>query len=57
MEINFLHTYAKKLNELNHEIMCLQKIVEVTANPQDVKCFLQALEEVKATVESLPLAE
>lgn len=54
--MDILYIYAKQLNELNETLLNLQRIVDIAADPQDVECFLQALEQIKATVEALPLA-
>lgn len=56
LQINYLHIYTKKAEQLKNELLHLQDVANVTADINDVEKFSKALEELKFVVDNLPLA-
>ena len=54
LHINYLHIYTAKINCLKHELRHLQEEAEVTTDKKEVENLTQALDELKAVLESIP---
>ena len=57
LEINYLHIYKKELERLKNEISSLQQSpnIYLTAKLEDVTGFINAMLELKAVLENIPL--
>jgi predicted RecB family endonuclease len=53
--INYLDIYTKKANQLTKELKHLQEICNTTADREQALRLIEALEELKSTINSLPL--
>lgn len=56
IHIDYLDVYSKQLSQLTDELLELQDNAEVTADLEQVERLSSQLEQLKAVVDSLPLA-
>lgn len=54
--INYLDVYAKQLSQLTNELLGMQDKYDVTADLDQIERLSSQLEQLKAVVDTLPLA-
>ena len=56
IHINYLDVYAKQLSQLTNELLGMQDKYDVTADLDQIERLSSQLEQLKAVVDTLPLA-
>lgn len=56
IHINYLDVYAKQLSQLTNELLGMQDKYDVTADLDQTERLSSQLEQLKAVVDTLPLA-
>ena len=56
IHINYLDVYAKQLSQLTNELLGMQDKYDVTADLDQIERLSSQLDQLKAVVDTLPLA-
>ena len=54
LHINYFYLFTAKVNSYKNELKRLQEEAEITTNKKEVDNLIQALDELKAVLESIP---